>query len=66
MLNDHYKLLFPVTLQYLWNAKRKHVDFLSSVIRRHYFGNREIGQETAAAITEVFNKKNQVQIYSYI
>lgn len=52
-LDENFKLLFPVTLQYLWNTKPKHLDYISQTLRTRYFRNKAIGAETANEMTNV-------------
>lgn len=52
-LNDHYKLLFPITLQYLWNTKNKYMDYISQILKAYYFHDKEISEDTAEEMTQV-------------
>ncbi|XP_065216350.1 carboxylic ester hydrolase-like [Planococcus citri] len=53
-VDQHYKLLFPIMLGYLWNTKLSYLDNISRTLRSHYFGNRKIGAETSHEITKLF------------
>lgn len=52
-INEHYKLLLPVTLQYLWNTKGKYMDYVSQMLRTYYFQDQEINADTAEQMAQV-------------
>lgn len=52
-LNDKYRIIMPITLQYFWHSKRKYLDYISDSLRWHYFGNQEIGANTSTSISRV-------------
>lgn len=52
-IDENFKLLFPVTMQYLWNTKPKYLDYISQMIRTHYFKDKAIGAETSDEMTTV-------------
>ncbi|XP_065216356.1 esterase FE4-like [Planococcus citri] len=53
-IDQYYKLLFPITLSYLWDTKLIDLNFISQTLRTHYFGDREIGAETSHELTQFF------------
>ncbi|XP_065216352.1 esterase E4-like [Planococcus citri] len=53
-IDQYYKLLFPVTLLYLWDTKIKHLNYISQALRSHYFSDRKIGDETCHQMTEFY------------
>lgn len=62
-VNNYYGLIFPITLQYLWTAKPESRDFISVILKKHYFGNEDISEESASAITKVIiNKYAKIKI----
>ncbi|XP_065216360.1 esterase E4-like [Planococcus citri] len=54
-IDQYYKILFPLSLAYLWNTKLSYLNFISQVLRVHYFGNRKIGAETSHEMTELYS-----------
>ncbi|XP_065226957.1 esterase E4-like [Planococcus citri] len=54
LINEDYELLFPITMQYLWNTKVEDLNFISKALRKRYFGNREIGKETDREMTSMY------------
>lgn len=64
-IDENYKLIFPITMQYLWNTKPKHLDYLSQMIRTHYFGDQQIGADTSDEMTNVSKdeKKNLILLW---
>lgn len=56
-LNDHYRIIMPIMLQYFWQSKSKYLDYISDSLRRYYFGNQEIGANTSEALNKVSNQK---------
>ena len=52
-INEHFTLLFPITMQYLWNTKSKHLNYISRAIRTHYFNDEQISEKTANEMTSV-------------
>ncbi len=52
-VNEYYKLLFPILIQYIFNTKPKDNDFVSSVVKKHYFGNEPICTDTTDNVTQV-------------
>ncbi|XP_065216354.1 acetylcholinesterase-like [Planococcus citri] len=53
-IDQYYKLLFPVTLLYLWDTKIKQMNYISQTLRSYYFGDRKIGNETCHQMTEFY------------
>lgn len=52
-IDEKFELLFPITMQYLWNTKPDQLDYISRIIRRHFFQDRTIGAETSDEMTKV-------------
>ncbi|XP_065216336.1 esterase FE4-like [Planococcus citri] len=53
-IDQYYKILFPITLSYLWSTKLIHLNYISQTLRAHYFGDRKIGAETAHEMTQFY------------
>lgn len=62
-IDQNYKLLFPILLSYLWDTKAIYLDYISQILRLHYFGYREIGAETAHEMTEVSKLIPKLYLY---
>ncbi|XP_065216335.1 esterase FE4-like isoform X2 [Planococcus citri] len=55
-IDENYKLLFPIIMQYLWNTKTDHLNYISLAIRTHYFADQGIGDETAVELTSMLTE----------
>lgn len=53
IVNKFYKTLFPIMLQYLWNTKEKNLNYISQIIKTHYFGEEDMGEENANEMVRV-------------
>ncbi|XP_065219706.1 venom carboxylesterase-6-like [Planococcus citri] len=54
-INDYSEILFPITMQYLWDTKVKHLNYISRTIRTRYFGSGEINESTANEMTSMYS-----------
>ncbi|XP_065216347.1 esterase FE4-like isoform X2 [Planococcus citri] len=52
ILNKFTKILLPILLQYLWNTKAKHMDYVSEILKTHYFGEKDMSLQTAHQLVQ--------------